>query len=510
VSSRLANPGGWLPVGKRIELGKICLAGVALALCVPPLPLGPLVPLVLAGILAWLAPKSPGKAALAAFLAGFVFHLATLHWIKNVMSVGPPVTIALGVLLLMAYLSAFHALWGWLWALCVRRDRIWAWPFLFTGIELVRGWGQMSFPWLHLAYDFGSHLPLLQGASVFGVYGTGLLIASTAVLVQQHRVGRLDRKWLALPVAFWGIWVLSGAIRLWAPATEPKLRVALIQPAIPQTKKWEESYFQAVMDKTFRTVSKVQGQVDLWVLPETALPDFWTWRPDVAARFMTLSDTSGADVVLGALEAVPDESAPMGARVLNSAFWIQPHKAWIRYDKTRLVPFSEHLPFDNVFKALNKVKLGQSGFAAGDTLAVWSTNSLPWSPAICFEQVHADFVRKAAQKGAQTMVVITNDGWFGNSLGPRQHWNIHRFHAVENGMSLVRAANTGISGATDRRGIVLAKSEMMADTTLVTSIPAGSISVYGRFGAILDAFLGIAAVLAGAWLFRRPRPKPAY
>jgi len=467
-----------------------------------------MVPVVLAGILVWLAPKSPGKAALAAFLAGFVFHLATLHWIKNVMSVGPPVTIAFGVLLLMAYLSAFHALWGWLWAMCVRRDRIWAWPFLFTGIELSRGWGQMSFPWLHLAYDFGANLPLLQGASVLGVYGTGLAIAATAVALQQRRAGRLDKKWLVVPVVFWGIWILAGALRLAMPMQETKLRVALVQPAIPQTRKWEESYFQAAMERTFRTVSQVQGKVDLWVLPETAIPDFWTWRPDVAARFMTLADTSNADVVVGALEAIPDESAPMGARVLNSAFWIRPHKAWIRYDKIRLVPFSEHLPFDDVFKALNKVKLGQSGFSAGDTLAVWNTR-LAWTPAICFEQVHADFVRQAAQKGAQAMVVITNDGWFGNSLGPRQHWNIHRFHAVENGISFVRAANTGISGATDRRGIVLAKSEMMADTSLVVGIPSGSISVYGRFGGVLDAFLALCAGLGLAWLFWQPRRQSA-
>ena len=123
------------------ETGKVALAGLALAVCVPPLPLGPLVPLVLTAILGWLAPKTPGKAALAGFLSGLVFHVATLHWIKNVMNVGPPVTIALGVGLLIAYLSAFHALWAWLWSLCLRRDRIWAWPLLFTGIELVRGWG---------------------------------------------------------------------------------------------------------------------------------------------------------------------------------------------------------------------------------------------------------------------------------------------------------------------------------------------------------------------------------
>lgn len=486
------------------ETGKVVLAGLALAACVPPLPLGPLVPLVLTAILGWLAPKTPAKAALAGFLSGLVYHVATLHWIKNVMNVGPPVTIALGLGLLIAYLSAFHALWAGLWSLCLRRDRIWLWPFLFTGIELVRGWGQMSFPWLHVAYDFGSNLPLLQGVSVAGVYGTGLCIAATAALLHARRTGRLDRKWLAIPAAFWGVWVAIGALRLASPVGPPRMKVALIQPAIPQTRKWEESYFQAVVEKTFATVGRVHEHVDLWVLPETAIPDFWTWRPEVASRFLVLSDTSRSDVVLGALEAVPDTRQPMGARVLNSAFFLRPHRSPVRYDKIRLVPFSERLPFDDVLPALNQVKLGQSGFSAGDTVPVWNAG-LPWSPAICFEQVHADFVRHAARKGARAMVVITNDGWFGNSLGPRQHWNIHRFHAVENGLSLVRAANTGISGATDPRGVVLAKTRMMADTALTVSIPAGSPSVYARFGGWLDGILRVLA-FAAAWLLLRARP----
>jgi len=477
------------------EAGKVALAGLALALCVPPLPLGPLVPLVLAAILGWLAPKTPGQAALAAFLSGLVFHVATLHWIKNVMNVGPPATIALGLGLLIAFLSGFHALWAFAWSLCLRRDRIWLWPFLFTGIELLRGWGQMSFPWLHIGYDFGSNLPLLQGVSVLGVYGTGLCIAATAAALHAGRTGRLDRKWLAVPVAFWGIWVALGALRLAPPVAPAKMKVALVQPAVPQTRKWEESYFQAVIEKTFATAGRIREHVDLWVFPETAIPDFWTWRPEVAARFAALSDTSGSDVVLGALEAVPDPTKPMGARILNSAFLLAPHRAPLRYDKIRLVPFSERLPFDDVLPALNQVKLGQSGFSAGDTVPVWNTG-LPWSPAICFEQVHADFVRGAARRGAKAMVVVTNDGWFGNSLGPRQHWSIHRFHAVENGLTMVRAANTGISGATDPRGIVLARTEMMADTALVVSVPEGSPSLYARFGGWLDGLLRILALSA--------------
>lgn len=484
------------------------LWGALQGLCIPPLPLGPLVPLVMACMLLWLE-VPPRQAAWRGFLSGLVLQVAALHWIRDVMSVGPAFTIAVGLVFLFAYLAAFQALWAWLWALCLRHRVPWAWPFLFTGIELVRGYGQMSFPWMHLGYDWGGVLPLLQGVAWTGVYGLGLLLSATAVLFHQCLRGRMRRTWLLLPLLFWGTWTGAGALRLRGTVDGPRLRVALVQPDIPQTRKWDEPYFQTVMDKTWAAVGRVSEHVDLWALPETAIPDFWSWRPLEAYRIATLADTSRASVVVGALEAVPDSTRPFGVRVLNSAFLVAPGKAAQRYDKIRLVPFSEHLPFDDFLPALNKVKLGQSGFSAGDSLPVWRT-PLPWSPAICYDLVHPDFARLAVRHGARILVVVTNDGWFGNSLGPRQHWNIHRFRAVEVGLSLVRAANTGISGATDHRGVVLARTRMMADTTLVVSVPQGPGSFYGRHGGAVEALLWILALASTAllaWRWRKDAPQ---
>lgn len=485
------------------------LWGSLQALCVPPLPLGPAIPAVMAGMLLWLE-GDPRRAAKLGFLSGFVLQVASLHWMHSVMAVGPAFTIAIGLALGFGYLAAFQALWAWLWALCLRHRIPWAWPFLFTGIELVRGYGQMSFPWMHLGYDLGGVLPLIQGASLVGVYGLGLLIAATAVLLHQVRRGSLGRRWWAVAVGFWLAWTVFGVVRLSPPVAGPRLRVALVQPAIPQVRKWEESYFQTVMAKTWATVGRIQGPVDLVALPETAMPDFWSWRPVEAVRFARLSDSMHASFLVGALEAVPDPSAPQGARILNSAFLLKPGEKPVRYDKMRLVPFSEHLPFDDIVPALNQVKLGQSGFSAGDTLPVWRT-PLPWAPAICYEPVHPDFARLAVRGGAGILVVVTNDGWFGNSLGPRQHWNIHRFRAVENGLSLVRAANTGISGATDHRGRILARTRVMADTTLTVSVPTGPGSFYGRNGGFVEVCLWLAALAAAGILatvvFRKARDR---
>jgi apolipoprotein N-acyltransferase len=479
------------------------LWGALQSLCIPPLPLGPIVPFVLAGMLLWLD-VAPRKAAWRGFLSGLVLQVAALHWIQGVMSVGPPVTIALGLVLMFAYLASYQALWAWAWALCVRHRLPWAWPFLFTGIELVRGYGQMAFPWMHLGYDWGGCLPLLQGVAWTGVYGLGLLLSATAVLLHQCRRRRMALAWLWLPFLFWTAWAAAGAARLTGNVDGPRMRVAIVQPAIPQTRKWDEPYFQTVMDRTWASVARVNQRVDLWALPETAIPDFWSWRPLEAARIAMIADTSHASVLVGALEAVPDATKPFGVRVLNSAFLVAPNASPRRYDKIRLVPFSEHLPFDDFLPALNKVKLGQSGFSPGDSLPVWRT-PLPWSPAICYELVHPDFARLAVSHGARILVVVTNDGWFGNSLGPRQHWNIHRFRAVEAGVSLVRAANTGISGATDHRGVVLARSRMMADTTLVVSVPEGPGSFYARHGRVVENLLWILGLAAASWVAWRWR-----
>ncbi|HOX53683.1 MAG TPA: apolipoprotein N-acyltransferase, partial [Fibrobacteria bacterium] len=379
---------------------------------------------------------------------------------------------------------------------------------LFTGIELLRGWGQMSFPWMHVGYDLGGFLPGLQGVAWTGVYGAGLAMAATGAILALWWRGALPRKILWAPGLFWAAWWIAGFVRLATPPVEGGMRVAIVQPAIPQTRKWDESYFQTVMARTWATVDRLQERPDLWALPETAIPDLWSWRPEEVSRIQKIAARSNAPVVVGALEFLMDSRDPNGGHLRNSAFLVEPGKRGVRYDKLRLVPFSEHLPFDDFLPALNQVKLGQSGFSSGDSLPVWNTG-IPWAPAICFEMVHADFPRLALANGARAMVVITNDGWFGNSLGPRQHWNIHRFHAVENGLSMARSANTGISGATDHLGRILARTELMRDTALVVRLPAGTGSFYGRHGTGIDRLLWILAAAALATVgFRWIRARP--
>lgn len=491
---------------RRHPLLHAALWGALAAACVPPLPLGPAIPLAIFGMLAALSGLSGWAAVRAGFVWGLVFHVLTLHWIRNVMAVGPVFAIGAGVCLLMVYLSLFPALWAWLWTRCRDKGIPWAWPFAFAGIEIVRGFGQMSFPWVHVGYGFGEWPVLVQGASLVGVHGIGFLIALTAVaLLECMRPGRWKVRLVV--VAGWFAWLGFGVWSLSRPESGAPLRIAVVQPSIPQTRKWDETYFRTVMDKTHETLARLRGNVDLVVLPETSMPDFWSMRPWEAERFRRASDSMGTDLVVGALDFDRDSLAPKGAWIRNSAFLLSPRERVRRYDKMRLVPFSEHLPFDDVFPLLNYVDLGEGDFAAGDSLAVWKSAGVSWAPSICYELVYPDFARLAARRGAQVMVDITNDGWFGRSLGPWQHWNIERFRAVETGLPLVRAANTGISGAVDSRGRILSVTRLMDDTVATAVVRAGTPSFAGRHGGLIEAFLALAgfAVLLAAIFGRTTR-----
>lgn len=469
--------------------------GLAAALCVPPLPLGPLAPFFLAGPLLSLRPLRGWAAARFGFVWGIAFHLATLLWIRNVMAVGPILAIGAGVILLMVYLSLFPALWAFGWTRLRDRGLWWMWPGLFAAIEVLRTFGQMSFPWSHVGYDFGSWPILLQGTSIVGVLGLGFLIAATAAVLAAPATTTRGRLRLGV-VGLWVLWLGFGAWRLAIEERGPSFRVAVVQPSIPQTRKWEESYFRSVMDKTYGTMSKLRDSVDLVVLPETAIPDFWSLRPWEVSRMRSYSDSLGVDLVLGALDFDRDSAAPNGAWIRNSAFLLQPREAPQRYDKIRLVPFSERLPFDDVFPVLNYVDLGEGDFAAGDSLPVFRTRGVAWAPTICYELVYPDFARLAASRGATVLVDITNDGWFGRSMGPWQHWNIERVRAVESGLPLVRSANTGISGVVDSRGRLLAVSSLMADTVLVATVHAGEASLAARVGGWIEGILGSMGILA--------------
>jgi apolipoprotein N-acyltransferase len=457
---------------------------------------------------ACLAPLTPKQAFGWGFLSGVPQYAGSLFWILSVGRVAPLPLILIAVSLLIAYMSLWSGLWAWLFAHShKRRFGLFLYPFLWVGVELVRSSGELAFPWNHLGYDLGNHLALIQGASLVGVFGLSLALVGSGLLIWLSLSSRLPRPVLALVAVFWAAWIGWGAWNLNRPQVGPSLRVAVVQPAVPQTKKWNEAYFAGVMAKTFDVASRIQGPVDLVAFPETAMPDFWPLRPLQSLRLTHLSDSLKTDVVIGALDFDRDPAAPKGAYVRNGAFLLTPEKPVVwRYDKIFLVPFGERVPFDWI-PLINKVELEQGGFSAGHEIKVQTTAGVPWAPSLCYELIYPELARMAHEKGARMLVNLTNDGWFGQSIGPWQHFNIQRFRAVESGMPLVRSANTGISAVVDRHGRVLASSRLMSDTVIAASVTSGlpDGSFYVRNGRWIENLLMLLGLLSAVALRFLPK-----
>jgi apolipoprotein N-acyltransferase len=499
-------------------LGLIALSSLLWALAYPPFPLGPIAFVVLAPMLAALSRLTCRQAFGYGFLGGILYNTVMYWWIYNVVKVGPALIIGMGLVVLILFLSLFNGILGGLFRALL--DRPWglaAFPFLWGGLEVLRTWGQMSFPWSHLGYALGHHAVLIQAADTVGVFGLSAVVAGANVLFfaawRSRASGRAFLRPLLAGLALPAVLLAYGAFSLSRPDPDQgTMDIAMVQPSIPQTKKWNEHYFQDVMQKTWNTMDgngdsatgPLQG-ADLIVLPETAVPDFLRSRDQVQARLAATARRNHADLIVGALDFEPDQKPYRQYLFYNSAFLFPgapvadtsleiartPSR---QYSKIRLVPFSERLPFDDIFPLINYVNLGEGDFSAGADYEIWNRNTAGggsrYAPSICYEVIYPDYVRGARKKGAQVLVNITNDGWFGYSNAPFQHANITRFRAVEAGMPVARNANSGISVFYDSKGRVLGKTSLFEQTVLRHKLPlATRNTVYLAIGDAVEWIL---------------------
>ncbi|HKP97013.1 MAG TPA: apolipoprotein N-acyltransferase [Fibrobacteria bacterium] len=497
------------------ELGWISLSGIAWAFCYPPFPLGPLAFVVL--LPAFFASLRLGtrQAFLYHFAAGLGYNTVMYWWIYNVIKVGPAFVIGAGLVLLILYLSFYNALLGWLFRILAGKPYgLFAYPLLWGGMEVVRTLGEMSFPWNDMGYALGHWPSLIQSVSYLGIFGLSMAVIACNCLVFAAWRLRGRMRWAAaagaaaIPAALAAAGMASLARP--EPSHPPTLDISLVQPSIPQTKKWDEDYFREVMDKTWATMegtlkdgSLVKG-TDLIVLAETAVPDFLRTRADLYDHFRRKARESGADILVGALDYVPDNKPYHTYLFYNSAFLFpgEPGRQTVlQYSKLRLVPFSERLPFDDVFPIINYVNLGEGDFSTGADYEIW-TRGVRYAPSICYEIIYPDFARGARRRGAQLLVNITNDGWFGRSNAPYMHANIARFRAIETGAPIARCSNAGISVFYDYKGRVLGKTRLSEVTVLRRKVPLISRDTwYLRHGDAVEAFLAWAFVpgFLGCW-----------
>ncbi len=440
---------------------------------------------------------SPNHAFFRAFLAGLPFWALHVGWMRHVPVAGGvmPLLYA-GVLLVVA---AESALWGAL-AWIFRRVRP-AWPAsvlfaagLWTLYEWIRARMPLAFPWSPLWEGGLATLPFLQILSFTGPFGwTFLAVLLSWGVARALRVGRGPALFL-FSGAFY-LWWNLGVRRLERPP-EPgdTLRVAILQPAVLPTVIGDPTEWPRMQASYTRMLQDLPDDVDLLLFSESAFYGIYPYHRSTRDFVDSFLVAAGKPALFG--DVWFDHRTPFNAALLLE----RPGDVRGVYRKRRLVPFGEYIPGERLFPVLKKINLGGGHYAPGRAadpviLVRPGGDTVRIGVLICYEGIFPDLARSTVQAGAQVLVNPTNDGWFGRSLGPREHFHLHRFRAMETGRAFVRVARTGISGIIYPTGEVGDTLGLMQEGLLVLDVPLyNTLTWYVRVGDvpwILLALLGL-------------------
>jgi apolipoprotein N-acyltransferase len=520
------------------------LAGASTTLALPPTDIWP-VPFITFPVLVWLVDGAAAgrlggvlAAATAGWWFGFGYFLAGLYWVGHAFLVDAKTfgwLLPFAVIALPAGMALYTALGLALARLIWTRGaaRVLALAISLTLAEWLRGHLFSGFPWNVYGYALISPLWLAQGAALIGIWGLTFLAvaiyASPAVLAD-HR-SETKRPWLApaLSVAVIAALAIYGAIRLNRTPTEyvDGVRLRIMQPNLQQDEKFNYAQKQQVMSRYLALSDRASGpqstgvrDVTHLIWPESAFPFFLTREADALAQIAGLLP-KGTVLITGAVRPPETKPGEPITRAYNSVYAIGHDGSIVSvYDKVHLVPFGEYLPFQDLLERLGLMQLTKvrGGFIAGDRRRNQHVPGAPtFLPLVCYEIIFpGDAVPRSERAGwlydhlgryvdwpfvagsgerPGWLLNLTNDGWFGASAGPYQHFQQARVRAIEEGLPLVRAANTGISAVVDPLGRVIALlplgTEGVLDAPLPQAIPP---TTYARAGD------GPLAVLAGLGL----------
>lgn len=460
---------------------------------------------------------SLARVVLIALAFAFASGVAKVYWImETVMNYGG-LNLPLGLFSMagVAFVVALYALIFGIYA--ARAD--WKSPLfplfaaaLWTALEYIQTYLFTGFPWELLGYSQHQVLPVIQIANLTGVYGVGFLVmlvnatlAMVFIALRERTAWRapviaMTVAWLAvIGTTGYGWWSVS-QVRAQEGMTPP-VKVAVVQGSKEQGEKWSEALYQRTVDVYRDLTRSILPQApEFIVFPETAMT-FWLESPAWEVynnQVHALTEEAGVPLLTGALGYRPGEND-----VYNSAFLLMPGRGIVgTYSKMHLVPFGEYLPMPSLFSFLSGLTGAIGDLTPGDDLAVMPLTGYDMriGTVICYESIFPDLVRRFPLNGANVLVVMTNDAWFGTSSAPAQHFSKAVLRAVENGTPIIRAANTGISGFISATGAAYGTTPMMVATTTVAEVRPnrGGPTFYTRYGDVFALLCCVLAVVAAA------------
>ncbi len=505
-------------------------AGLLVTAGLPPYRwMGLLVPVGLAllfGVL--LCAQRPGRAA---WFFGLAHQATLLHWL---FLLDPSKTIPTRALVpiqasaTILYVACFYLLMGYIFGQLKNRlgspTALLLLPVLWAAIEALRAKGEMAFSWcLSGAAVIGT--PLMALARTSGEIGVGVgLVFFATVLVSIWRARRgnplppFQRNTLwAGALGVWIFLVVGSQLRPMGPVplegTADLVEAAAVQADVALAVKWVDAKIDSTkIPYTAGTRQAAEKGAEFVVWAETAVPAYLRYDKDLLAWVRDLVKETGVWLYTGFPDA--DRGPDGQVRSYNSSGLISPQGQIVdKYAKYHLLPIGESMPFTSIFPFLAKVDVGQAEWTPGDrprpmTVAL-DGGSFRFSGLVCFESIFSHLARQSVRSGSQCLVVITNDGWFGESAGPRQHTAMARLKAVECGVPVIRCANNGISFISDARGNYLDRLDLGHRGVVRGAIvPGDGRTLYVAYGAWpLFVFLLIWSVLAVALGLRDIRRK---
>ncbi len=503
------------------------LLGLLAATALPPVHF---LPGILAfSLFAWRLEKtnSHWKIAFDGWLFGFGYHLGGLYWISNALLIDSDRfawLIPFATLGLPAFLSLFPAIL--LSTIKIISPSGWCRPIaiavLWSIADFLRGHIFTGFPWNLPAYSLALFDNMVQGASIFGAYGLSLLLVLSAVApaiafgstIRATPVPLLTGlACCSIPLLFW----IHGQIRLEYAANhfDKRVVIRIVQGNVAQRDKWNPNlrteHIARYLSLSKRKESTVRAinlpdntspTVVIW--PETAITAFLAQNSNLRSLISIAAPTKGS-LISGALSMASGEPR----KIFNSIYFLNTDgSVFQKYNKIHLVPFGEYVPFKSWKLMPKRIASGFSDFSPGLTrIAVHTPGLGAVIPLVCYEIIFpGKIITKHKHARPQAILNLTNDAWYGESAGPYQHLAISKMRAIEEGLPLLRAANTGISGIYDAFGRTVAEIGLNQTGTVDGNLPKSitALTVYARFGDIIYVILITTLLIILGVFYKKP------
>jgi len=497
-------------------------------------------------LLAWIAlvplhwaldGKTKAQAFWIGWLSGTIAFTGMMAWVVTAMTTygKVPLPVSYGILLLLtAYLGLYVGLYSagavWFRSL-IPRYGFFVFPCLWVTLELIRTYALSGMPWGLLGYSQYRQIEIIQIADHMGVYGVSFLIVLVNVALAEFlswlmpyfrnfRPARLPWELAAMAALLvtlsWQYGLITLSETPFSGIPRSSITVGVVQPNVDQAVKWDTAYREETLARFDRLTEKLGRATDLVVWPEAATPFVFEREPVYQLQLMALANRAQAPILFGspAVRFYPDRRPYL----MNSAYLLAPDGQLLgRYDKHHLVPFGEYIPFkSSLLFFLDKLVEGIGDFEPGTGSAVLTLTPKPkaatggkaeatpkpisFGVAICYEVIFPNLVRQFALNGAEFLVTVTNDAWFGASSAASQHFSMVVFRSVENHLAFARSANTGISGFIDPFGRIVEATPIFTEQAVKATMQVWRPhTFYSRYG---DVFAyGCAIICALLFLF---------